>query len=393
MRELVERNLAGIEAALNEKTPPAEKAFNRVLAVVEAMQAAGLYSFAVDRAKENLAITASEEGLSLIGREYGILRVEPKAWQGEAHFNATDGMVIPLGTIFVSSRGFTYRTRESVTSPQGSPGSGVLLLLDCTEPGSGGNLSAGDTLTAQTPIEGAPEAAEVTDTSRLGTEEEGIEDWRRRILDAEQSEGGGCNSADLRSWAQTVAGVRRAYPFSEPPIGSGLIPAPGYRTVYIEAAPDIEPDGITPQSLLDLVREALLSDSESGISREPLGLPGEMLYTASIIRTGIYLTAVGVSITTGTMGGAQATITEALDKTLRSFSPYVQGLDPEFVRRDKLAASYLASEAQNILDSYGGAMENILFGLSPGENLGHYTLAHNETLRLAGITFMEAAGA
>jgi hypothetical protein len=92
------------------------------------------------------------------------------------------------------------------------------------------------------------------------------------------------------------------------------------------------------------------------------------------------LAAVGVSITTGTMGGAQAAITEALDKTLRSFSPYVQGLDAEFGRRDKLVASYLASEAQSILDSYGGAVENILFGLSPGENLGYYTLAHNETL-------------
>jgi hypothetical protein len=64
----------------------------------------GLYSFAVDRAKENLAITASEEGLSLIGREYGISRVEAKAWQGEAHFDAPDGMVIPLGTICFLSR-------------------------------------------------------------------------------------------------------------------------------------------------------------------------------------------------------------------------------------------------------------------------------------------------
>jgi hypothetical protein len=75
---------------------------------------------------------------------------------------------------------------------------------------------------------------------------------------------------------------------------------------------------------------------------------------------------------------------------LRSFAPFVQGLDVDFERRDEVTAGVLGREAQNILDNFGGTVENTLFGLSPGSVLWRYPLQLNEKLKLAGISFTEA---
>jgi hypothetical protein len=218
---------------------------------------------------------------------------------------------------------------------------------------------------------------------------EDLEDYRRRVLDAERAEGGGGNAADYRSWAQSVPGVLRAYPFSGPP--SGVTPLPGQRVVYVEAAPEISEDGIAPQSLLDLVREAIITDAD-GVSREILGLPvgPDLLYVHSITRTPVYVQIAGLSVTSGSIGEAEDAIETAVSVLLRTFAPFVQGLDADFDKRDEVVASMLAREVQNILDAYGGTVENVLFGLSPGVFVWRYSLLPYEKLKLGGITFTEA---
>jgi hypothetical protein len=282
-----------------------------------------------------------------------------------------------------------YTVTASATAPQGSPGSGALAPIVCEIDGPSGNLAAGDSLTIQTPVAGFPQTALAEETTALGTDIEDIEDYRRRILDAERAEGGGGNSSDYRAWAQSVPGVLRAYPFSGPP--PGVTPVPGQRVVYVEAAPEISADGVAPQSLLDLVRAAVLTD-EDGISREILGFPvgPDLLYVRSIVRTPVYVQIAGISVSSGSIGEAEDAVETALESLLRTFSPFVQGLDADFDKRDEVVASMLAREVQNILDAYGGTAENVLFGLSPGTFVGRYNLMPNEKLKLGGITFTEA---
>ena len=81
--ELVQRNITNIEQNLNERTPPADRSFNRSWATVEGMSASGLYAFAKDAARENLAISASYDGLISIGEEYDVQRRASTAFRGK----------------------------------------------------------------------------------------------------------------------------------------------------------------------------------------------------------------------------------------------------------------------------------------------------------------------
>ncbi|MDR0475537.1 MAG: hypothetical protein LBH43_17925, partial [Treponema sp.] len=131
--ELIQRDLSNIEYSLNQKTPPAEKAFNAVLAVTEGLADKGLYAFAADLIRENLALTASEEGLTKIGEEYGIYRVQPAIWEGVAIFDIPDGNTLFFGTIFIGPQNIKYQTIEPVTAPFLESGSGVQVSIVCTE--------------------------------------------------------------------------------------------------------------------------------------------------------------------------------------------------------------------------------------------------------------------
>jgi hypothetical protein len=387
-QELADRNLANIESHLNQNTPPAEKAFNRVISTMEAMSDKGLYAFARDRAEANLALTASEGDLELIGAEYNIARTPAKAWEGLVRFLIPDGETLPAATVFLGPQGLRYTVTASAAAPHGSPGSGALAPIVCEIDGPSGNIADGSSLSIQTPIAGFPQAASAEETTALGTGIEGLEDYRRRILDAERAEGGGGNSSDYRAWAQSVPGALRAYPFSGQPPGVAAVP--GQRVVYIEAAPEINPDGIAPQPLLDLVKAAILADPATGESREVLGLTADTLFVRSISRTGIYVTVSGLTAASGSMSGARTAVTAAVRTLLESIEPFVQGLDADFERRDELVASVIAREVQIILDSYSGGAENVLFGTTPGSYLGRYVLMPYEKLKLAAITFTEA---
>jgi hypothetical protein len=388
--DLANRNLANIESSLNQVTPPAEKAFNAVFSVTEAMTHRELYGYAADLARENLALTASEEGLTRLGEECGVYRVQPAAWEGKVVFDIPDGQTLYLGTAFIGQNGLVYKTLSSVTAPSGDSGSGVLVSIACAEAGPPGNPSVNSTLAIQTPIAGAGRSARVTETTKLGTPIEDLEVYRQRILGIERSEGGSGNSSNLRSWAQAVPGVRRAYPFSGPPEGAEHDPLPGERTVYVECVPEINADGIAPPELLRLVRAAMLADPDTGVSREILGLTGDTLYVMPIKRTGLFITIIGMKITTGSTGGAKADIEAAIGALLETFASFVQGLDPDFDRRDTVTASIIGREVQNVLDAYGGTAQNVLFGTSPGYFLGEYGLKRGEKVKLAGIVFQEA---
>jgi uncharacterized phage protein gp47/JayE len=389
-QELVDRNIASLESALNQHTPAAEKAFTRTIGTVQAMAEKAEYALIDDRIKAVLAITAHEKDLETLGDEYGIYRSAARPWTGEAHFDLPDGQTLNLNTLFVGINGLKYQTTKSVTAPSGAAGSGVTATLACVEAGASGNLQVGDTLALQTPIAGAGREAIVIDTIAIGTEVEDIEEYRQKVLDAERGEGGGANPSDYRSWAQEIEGVKRAYPFTGAPVGTDSLP--GERTVYIEATTDLDPDGVPPQALLDTVRAALIYAPTTGEARQVLGMTQDTLYVEPIVRTGIYITIIGLVITTGNIGDAQAKIEAAMSTYLRTFSPFVQGLDAEFERRDMLTASLVGRDTQNILDSYGGTAENILFGDEEGTYLGKYQLKQNELLKLAGITFRTTDG-
>jgi uncharacterized phage protein gp47/JayE len=405
--EIIQRNIANIEQNLNEKSPPADRSFNRVWAAVEGMSASGLYAYARDRARENLAISASEDGLDILGEEYDVPRRQATPWRGRASLSLSPGQSLYAGTVFIGGQGLKYETTQTVT---GGPDNTAVVPLQCADTGPAANLSSGDVLTIQSVIDGVGRTATVTDVTYLGLDIENVEDYRVRLLDVIRGGSGGTGtqeengavdiqvdacvtSADYRIAAESVGGVARAYPFSGPPENSGLTPSPGQRVIYIEAGTDVDPDGIPPQSLLDLVRAALLADPVTGNSREILGVPAgpDLLFVEPIKRTGIYVRIIGLSVISSSLATAETQITDAVKALLASYAPFVQGLDADFDRHDELTAIVLSREIQTVLDAWGGSAEGVTFGDTPAAVYSRYVLSENEKLKLAEIIFGEAS--
>jgi len=58
-QEIAERNISNFESKIAQTVPAVDKAFFRVLAIMEAFNYTELYKFAAERALQNLAITAT----------------------------------------------------------------------------------------------------------------------------------------------------------------------------------------------------------------------------------------------------------------------------------------------------------------------------------------------
>lgn len=376
--DLVAQNIANLEARLGQSAPIADRAFVRVLAATEAMAQTSLYKYGADRVLANFVQSAAGADLDYLGGEYGLSRQSAAATQFTVTLAATDGTVIPAGTLFnCQSNGLQYKTAALITAPSGAPGSGVILTLSCTTGGSSGNLPNGTTIGIQSPIAGAGSLATVTSTTVTGADAEGDEDFRVRILDIQRSPGGGGNSADYRNWAQAVAGVKRAYPYSGANTGGCL--------VFIECAASLNADGIAPAGLLTQVRSAILADPATGISRPPLGIPASFLTVSPISRTGIYVNIYGLFVSSGMTANCQADITTALTSYLAGITPFVAGLDPTFARCDMITVPSVSAVVQSVIAAYGATISSVSIGLNTSGTIPQYQVSQGEKLKLAGV--------
>jgi phage-related baseplate assembly protein len=213
--ELYSTFIANFESKINQSVPLPAKAFLRVLSVVLAVVYTGLYKFGVERARQNLALTATGEDLDQIGIEYGKTRKPAEATTLTATLPATTGTLIPSTTDFTAdATAVPYDVDADVTSVAGT----ATLSLTSQSTGENTNLANGATLTIGSPLAGAESTATVTATTNEGLDRETDDEYRRRILTAIRTVGGGGNSADYREWSEEVADVAAAYPYSGKPI-------------------------------------------------------------------------------------------------------------------------------------------------------------------------------
>jgi len=386
-KELFEQFLANIEAVLNQITPLAKKAFNRVLASVEALNITPLFKFAAERAKQNLALTATGEDLDTIGENFGVVRKPAEAAVLTISLPAVNGTNIPATTPFIGDlNGVRYFPDASAVAAGGV----AVLTVTAEETGVVGNLQVGDTLSIGIQIPGATTQATVDSVDNIGAEEEVDDVYRVRILDEIRAIAGGGNAADYRSWAQEVAGVARAYPFAGKPLLLLLESSPPDRTVYIEADTTIDPDGIAPQSLLDEVRDTITTDPVTGLARQPLGLTDDTLFVESISRTEFFVQISNLSVPNDLVAKTKDEIEDATTAYFLLIKPFVDGLDSLLDRNDKITDLTLSNIVQDVLSANGGTANAVAFGLSPGESLPEYQLSPGELSKLAsgGITYV-----
>jgi hypothetical protein len=383
LQELVSAHLARLESSLGQSAPVNDKAFLRILALSEAAQDIGLYKYAADRARQNLAITATGEDLDRLGQNEGVIRKNATTAQVTATLIATTGVVIPSTIDFIAdANGLLYRPIADVTAVANV----ATLTLQCRESGTAGQLEIGDTLEIASQISGANTTATVTAIVTIGLDAESDADYRPRVLFAQRAITGGANATDHKIWAEAVTGVKRAFPYSGRPADEGTS-YPGDRQVYIEATTDIDADGLAPAWLLADVRTAINYDPVTGESRAPLGLTDATLFLRSISRTTMHTEIRDLVVDADKESACKNDISAALTLYYDSVVPFVDGVDLPQERSDTITSMAVGQVVQDVLQAYGATASSVGFGIVVGVFLTQYVLGTGELAKKGTVTY------
>ena len=383
LQQLYLAHLARLEATLGQDAPTQEKAFIKILAMSEAAQDIGLYKYSADAAIQNLALTATGDGLDRIGLDNSTPRQQAQTCIVTAELPATTGTVIPAGREFIGdANGLRYKTEADVTAVANI----ATISLRCLDVGASGNLDVTDTLSISAQIAAAETVAEITVVDQIGVDAESDSDYRPRVLFAQRAITGGGNASDHKIWSEAVTGVRRAFPYSGRPPVEG-VSFPGDRTVYIECQTTIDADGIAPPSLLASVRAAINTDPLTGLSRALLGLTDATLWVESIIRTSIFVEIRDFVVDPAKDAACKSDISDALELYLRTIAPYIEGVDVVTERNDSITPLTVSGTIQDVLNSYGAISQGVGFGLIVGVFLPLYFLNPGELVKLGGVVY------
>lgn len=383
LSDLFTAHKSRLESAIGQDAPTNDKSFINVLAATEAGQDIGLYKYAADRAKQNLALTATGEDLSRIGNDNNVPRKAAVTAEITATLPANTGVIIPTTIDFIAdANGFRYRCTTDITAVANV----ATLTLRCQESGSDGNLDLGDTLEIASQITGATTTATVTVITTIGIDEESDADYRPRVLFAQRAITGGANATDHKIWAESVTGVKTAFPYSGRPIDEGTS-YPGDRSVYIECTTDIDADGIAPSWLLDDVRDAINTDPDTGYSRAPLGITDSTLFLRSINRTTLYLTINDLVVDSDKESACKAAILAAWTSHCLELKPFVDGVDIVQERNDSITSMSVGTVIQDVLSAYGATSTSIGVGTAVGVFFSIYVLGQGELVKGGTITY------
>lgn len=391
-QELFDNALSYIESRINQTTPTADKAFNRVIAALLSILLSILLKFATDRAKECLTISASIDGLTVIGQGRNIPRKDAESAVLNFTVPGVNGTVIDTSVNYVSdSTGVRYIPDASAIVAGGF----AAITATAQTAGAVGNLNNGETLQADRQVSGAEQTGTVTGTTTTGADQEDVEEYRRRLLADERTEGGGSNSADYRRWAELTPGVVRAYPYSGNPtyLQSGLGSIyPGQRTVWIKADSSIDPDGVAPSSLLDDATDYIQTNQETSQANEVLGCDGSSdLYVESIYNTIFYVAISGLVVSVDVEAQVKSDIETALKAYFRTVENFISGLDFIGDKNDTITTSSISAIVQDVVAAAGGSFVSLAFNTGGLPITAPYVPIPGELTKLAdtgGVSYV-----
>lgn len=163
--------------------------------------------------------------------------------------------------------GLTFDLLDAIT---GNPLTSVLtdgsgdatVLIECSEPGTAGNLALGTILTWSAAPSGMGATGTVTGSVRSGEAEESDVDLQTRLLEILRERPASGNRADWRETAREIGGVTNAwvYPLLAPPAstpGGGTPHTPGCVTVVVVG--EDQGDSVTNERIIDDVPGAALA--------------------------------------------------------------------------------------------------------------------------------------
>lgn len=364
-----------IVAALDTDASTFPKAFLHVLGKTLAGTNTTLFKYAGFNLLQHWAETASYEEITVNGVTFRPLVLIGRAAQVDDPYLATPARIsvratCPTGggdplkadTKILGDNNVLYRTLIDTEVT----GTNVDFVVEAIEGGSVGDFATGE-LQFIEPVGNLNRTLTALGITAPGVEKETEDAYRARVVEGTQQRPEGGAYADYRKWAQSVSGVRAAYPYSGDPMEVDL---------YIEGgeAPDYIPDS----SLLSDVEAAVNLSVEGVAERRPVN---DAVNFLPISRLAIDVEIVGF---TGT-DAEKSDIEQALDDRLRSRRPFIQGLD-QLPRKDVISRSDLGGIVTEVASSYGRTFTSIQLEKS-AEQFELYYLAFGETAKAGTVSF------
>jgi hypothetical protein len=170
----------------------------------------------------------------------------------------------------------------------------------------------------------------------------------------------------------------------------GLVDEPGDRTVYVEAIEAyITGDRTADATLLAEVRALITTDPDTSFERVPLGCPDNTLYVKSIANQDIWITISNLTANgTTSLADIKIDVEAALEGYLLELAPYVEGVDVEVDRNDRLTDLSIARIVQQILIDLNGTATAITFALTEsGSSEGSYVVPQGYLTQLGGVDY------
>lgn len=169
-----------------------------------------LYGYLDYLAKNMLPDQADEEWLLRHGNLKQVIRKQPTEAAGFMRWDTVGSVItIPNGTSIQTDTQTEYITTADATTDENGT---IRAPVEAVEPGSAGNLDDGTALRLMSPIQGLSSTGYAEDVEG-GTDLEGLEEWRARIMARWYYTPQGGADADYKIWATDVAGITRAWVF------------------------------------------------------------------------------------------------------------------------------------------------------------------------------------
>lgn len=169
-------------------------------------------------AKQTNPSTATGEYLAMWGALVRVYRKPATAATGSSvSVTGTAGATVKAGAVLNRGDGYQYTLDADVTIGSAGTGTGNITAVlpdasaDSTGGGAKGNAAAGTTLTFDVAAEGIDSSITLTTAITGGTDIEGEEAFRTRVLEAFQETPQGGSDADYKKWALAVPGVTRVW--------------------------------------------------------------------------------------------------------------------------------------------------------------------------------------
>jgi uncharacterized phage protein gp47/JayE len=385
-----------ISAKIDQTIPVLPKSFVVVLAKVLAAAIILVYKYAGRSYLDMFVATSSTKQTTVagktltplieLGRQFGVgdplpataaelvLTVTVQVQTGSIAAG-TQLLYAPTGVIYVtkaavSLNAATVPVTVRAASVQGDP--------DSDGTGDVGNLQVGDELQFANPLSNVARTAVVASVAVTGADAEDLEDYRVRVTRRCQARPQGGALADYAEWAEGVAGILHAYPYTSA--------TPGEVDVYVEATEESSgsSDGIPTSDQLDDVAEAIELDTDGLATRRPVTAAVNVL---AITRKAFDVTITGLEVADGDdESDVQDSITDAIDEYLRTLEPFITGLSV-LPRVDRVTQGAVAGVADDAASALGATITNVTVSVGGGE-VSAYTLADGEKAKLGTRTFV-----